>query len=217
MKQLMLILSVIFCHVACKNETAIVTEEVVGYPKEELGERTTIWVRAFQNKNTVLFISEKNEKKIFSVEEVKEKPVLLSIYDRGINGQKFELETVTYLLKNTTNPSEVIRFQLLGNRYVYVHDELQPPKEVEYLFRIFVQKGTLLQPNFGYNVQIGYRGNEVNLNKYHYGGNFPELGSDKLDLAINKNTSFLRQLILSHEKGIDSFKDNKDITWKISN
>ncbi|AYQ31163.1 hypothetical protein [Runella sp. SP2] len=216
MKQLMLILLVIFCHVACKNETTIVPEEVA-YPKEALGERTTVWVKAFEGKNTIQFVNEKNERKVFSVEKVNEKPVLLSVYDRGVSGQQFELETMTYYFQNTSDPSEAIRFQLLGNRYVYVHDELQPPKEVEYLFRIFVQKGTLFQPNVGYNVQIGARGNEVNLNKYHYGVNFPELGSDKLDVNINKSASFLRQLVLSHEKGIDSFRDNKDITWKIAN
>jgi hypothetical protein len=215
MKKVFVLFLVIISNIACKKDE--LTTEVV-YPKEALGTLTTVWTKAIQDKNSIVFVNDKGERKSFSIQQKKEKPILLSVYNDTVKGQVFDVEAVSYTLTNTANSTEIIHFLLLGNQFVCVSDKIQPQvSEQLFLFRIYSQKVGWLDPNYGYSVQFGYAVNEIKSISFQYGSNFPELGSDKADVEITKADSFLKQITLSHAKGIESFKDMSGVNWKLSN
>ena len=183
--------------------------------KEAIGERTTSWINAIANKNVLVFENGQMARKEFSVSKVNETPTILPIFDREIKGDLYELETVSYLLRNTSNSNELMQIKLLGNRYVYFNDTEISTDDNPYLFRLFVQKGILSNVNFGYNVQVGYRNNQVVFNDYVYGSAFPNLGTDQVNLTVSKPGSFLRNILFTQQEGIKQFKDAQNQTWTL--
>jgi hypothetical protein len=201
----------VFCTIACtKDEEAA---QVI--PKQALGDKALVWVKPFQNAQSLTFTNQKGDLKTFSVTKKQEASLVIAI-DTGTKTESTEAERLTFVLRNTAKPTEFIRYRLVGDIYVFVNDEEERLKdEDDYLFRLLTLKGNFIDPNIGYNIQIGYKTSDIVLEKYTYGDKYPEFGDDKLSLKVTKNASAFKQLTLSHGRGLESFKDANDVEWKL--